>query len=261
MKFCQRGLEGSPLLLAEWKCVPDDSLSCLSNPELRRMAPWTNFSFDILQFLSLRNFCPGGRILLFNTSFGNLRTRAFILDHKKGVFKHFKGLKNADAATADLIRVVLAEILDFLCIRSEGSPTTLVQGKRVLNDPNLSLVTVYHGFGPLGTHFNWVVWLRKANAWDMAKMPLGKMGFKGHWRGPTWIRLFVNMLGMMYDGCLDGAHLDKLFLKHIFLNFFWSKAKVWDFGRIWVKKLRKCLPLRQIDLGLREWLRSVLLHD
>ena len=48
------------------------------------------------------------------------------------------------------------------------------------------------------------------------------MGFKGHWRGPTWIRLFVNMLGMMYDGCLDGAHLDKLFLKHIFLNFFCS---------------------------------------
>ena len=139
MKFCQRGLEGSPLLLAEWKCVPGDSLSCFSNPELRRMAPWTNFSFEIFQFLSLRNFCPGGRILLFNTSFGNLRTRAFILDHKKGVFKHFKGLKNADAATADLIRVVLAEILDFLCIRSEGSPTTLVQGKRVLNDPGHSL--------------------------------------------------------------------------------------------------------------------------
>ena len=115
MKFCQRGLEGSPLLLAEWKCVPDDSLSCLSNPELRRMAPWTNFSFDILQFLSLRNFCPGGRILLFNTSFGNLRTRALVLDHKKGVFKHFKWLKTADAATADLIRVVLAQILDFLC--------------------------------------------------------------------------------------------------------------------------------------------------
>ena len=120
MKFCQRGLEGSPLLLAEWKCVPDDSLSCFSNPELRRKAPWTNFSSEILQFLSLRNFCPGGRILLFNTSFGNLRTRAFILDHKKGVFKHFKGLKNADAATADLIRVVLAEILDFICIRSQA---------------------------------------------------------------------------------------------------------------------------------------------
>ena len=189
-----------------------------------------------MAFSLSRNFWLRGPIWLFNTIFRICRPRAFILDHKKGVFKHFKGLKNADAATADLIRVVLAEILDFLCIRSEGSPTTLVQGKRVLNDPNLSLVTVYHGFGPLGTHFNWVVWIRKANAWDLAKMPLGKIVFKGHWRGPTWIRLIVNMLGMMYDGCLDGAHLDKLFLKHIFLNFFWSKAKVWDFGRIWVKK-------------------------
>ena len=261
MKFCQRGLEGSPLLLAEWKCVPGDSLSCLSNPELRRMAPGTDFSFDILQFLSLRNFWLRAPIWLFNMCFRIYRARALILEHKKNLFKHYKRLKSGRARLADLIRVVLAAILDFLCIRSEGSPTTLVQGKRVLNDPNLSLVTVYHGFGPLGTHFNWVVWLRKANAWDMAKMPLGKMGFKGHWRGPTWIRLIVNMLGMMYDGCLDGAHLDKLFLKHIFLNFFLSKAKVWYFGRIWVKKLRKSLHLRQIDLGLREWLRSVLLHD
>ena len=72
--------------------------------------------------MSLRNFCPGGRILLFNTSFGNLGTRAFILDHKKGVFKHFKGLKNADAATADLIRVVLAEILDFLSKEFDLAP-------------------------------------------------------------------------------------------------------------------------------------------
>ena len=68
----------------------------------------------------------------------------------------------------------------------------------------------------------------------MAKMPLGKIVFKGHWRGPTWIRLTVNMLGMMYDGCLDGAHLDKLFLKHIFLNFFLTQGKgmiFWpDFG-------------------------------
>ena len=36
----------------------------------------------------------------------------------------------------------------------------------------MTLVTVYHGFGPLGTHFNWVVWIRKANAWDMAKMQI-----------------------------------------------------------------------------------------
>ena len=47
---------------------------------------------------------------------------------------------------ADLIRVVLAAILDFLCIRSEGSPTTLVQGKRVFNDPNL-----WTGIGAAGT--------------------------------------------------------------------------------------------------------------
>jgi hypothetical protein len=33
------------------------------------------------------------------------------------------------------------------------------------------------------------------------------------------------MLGMMYDGCLDGAHLDKLFLKRIFLNFFLKQGK------------------------------------
>ena len=82
------------------------------------------------------------------------RARALILEHKKNLFKHYKRLKSGRARLADLIRVVLAAILDFLCIRSEGSPTTLVQGKRVLNDPNLSLVTVYHGFGPLGTHFN-----------------------------------------------------------------------------------------------------------
>ena len=200
------------------------------------MISWTRLLVEFLSFSLGPNFwlrCP---IWLFKVTFRIYRARALILEHKKNLFKHYKRLKSGRARLADLIRVVLAAILDFLCIRSEGSPTTLVQGKRVSNDPNLSLVTVYHGFGPLGTHFNWVDWIRKANAWDMAKMPLGKIVFKGHWRGPTWIRLIVNMLGMMYDGCLDGAHLDKLFLKHIFLNFFWSKAKVWDFGRIWVKK-------------------------
>ena len=75
----------------------------------------------------------------------------------------------------------------------------------------MTLVTVYHGFGPLGTHFNWVVWIRKANAWDLAKMPLGKIVFKGHWRGPTWIRLIVNMLGMMY------VHVDPKHLVHMII--------------------------------------------
>ena len=58
------------------------------------------------------------------------------------------------------------------------------------------------------------------------KCLLERWGSKGIGGVPLGLDCFVNMLGMMYDGCLDGAHLDKLFLKHIFLNFFLSKAKV-----------------------------------
>ena len=64
-----------------------------------------------MAFSLSRNFWLRGPIWLFNTIFRICRPRAFILDHKKGLFKHFKGVKSPEAATADLIRVVLAEIL------------------------------------------------------------------------------------------------------------------------------------------------------
>ena len=75
-----------------------------------------------MAFSLSRNFWLRGPIWLFHTIFGICRPRAFILDHKKDLFKHFKGVKTAEAATADLIRVVLAEILkDWVEIPLEGS--------------------------------------------------------------------------------------------------------------------------------------------
>ena len=84
-----------------------------------------------MAFSLSRNFWLRGPIWLFNTIFRICRPRAFILDHKKGLFKHFKGVKSPEAATADLIRVVLAEILDFLCIRSWKGRSTHCQWANV----------------------------------------------------------------------------------------------------------------------------------
>ena len=106
---------GMIIVLFDWKCVLGASLSCLV------------FLVEFFSFSLCPNFGLRAPIWLFNTIFGICRPRALILDHKKDLFKHFKWVKTADAATADLIRVVLAEIPDFLCIRSWKGRSTHCQ--------------------------------------------------------------------------------------------------------------------------------------